>query len=79
MEMIPRQVRSLEERMQVAIDIAKANDNTLVRYPGGFWSRSGLKTWERPWVGPSAIQELVARGVFAYSADDHDEVILIEV
>jgi hypothetical protein len=82
---IPPQVRTLEERMTEAVAHARESGGRLVRYPGGFWARQGLKTWAKPWFGPSAIEALVANGTMAYSewetSGNYDrpvEVVLLE-
>ena len=57
----------LSSTMEDAVSIAKENGGKLSRYPGGFWCRPGLKSYERPWFGTTTIQALVSRGVFTYS------------
>lgn len=57
----------LSPTMQDAINFANEHGGTLTRYPGGFWCKSGLNGWTRPWFGTTTIEALVKRGRMEYT------------
>lgn len=62
--------KKLSQTMVDAIALAKSGDGTLVRYPGGYWSKVGYsnKDFEVtghkiPHAGTQTVRALVERGV----------------
>lgn len=56
----------LSPTMQSAIYYARKHGNKIVRYPGGFWARTGWDS-QAPWFGTSTINALVDRGVAEFT------------
>ena len=58
---------ALSATMLDAVKHANKHGGSLVRYPGGFWCRDGLRDRAYPWWGTPTVQALVNRGVAEYS------------
>jgi len=57
----------LSPKMISAIKHMARNENTMVRFPGGYWARRGWSAWNGPCFGTSTIEAIVRRGYAEYT------------
>jgi hypothetical protein len=58
----------LSPKMLEAVDHMKRHNNTMVRFPGGYWAAIGWYAWHGPCWGTPTIEALVRRGIAEYTA-----------